>query len=172
MSKYVKNLISEDLKERWEGVSDALLVNVVGMEANQNVVLRRTLREKGINLLVVKNSLARRAAEGTDLARAFQGTEGSLAVVWGGEDVVSLAKEIVRLSEDAKFAPFAPKGGVMEGATLSAEQVKAVSKWPSRTEQLSILIGQILSPGANLSAQLLGPGAMLASQFKKKSEEE
>ena len=44
--------------------------------------------------------------------------------------------------------------------------------WPSRTEQLSILVGQILSPGATLSGQLLGPGGKLASQIKKKSEEE
>lgn len=172
MSKYVKNLITDDLKQRWEGVTDALLVNVIGMEAHQDVVLRKRLRDQGIQLLVVKNSLARRATEGTSLAPAFQGTEGSLAVVWGGEDVVSLAKEIVRLSEDAKFAPFAPKGGVMEGAPLSAEQVKEVSKWPSRTEQLSLLVGQILSPGAKLSAQLLGPGAMLGSQIQKKGEEE
>lgn len=171
MSKYVKNLITDDLKQRWEDVTDALVVNVIGMEANQNVVLRKRLRDKGIHLMVVKNSLAQRATEGTSLAPAFQSTEGSLAVVWGGEDVVSLAKEVVRLSEDAQFAPFAPKGGVMEGAHLSAEQVKEVSKWPSRTEQLSLLVGQILSPGAKISAQLLGPGAMLSSQFKKKSEE-
>jgi large subunit ribosomal protein L10 len=122
--------------------------------------------------MVVKNSLAQRASEGTSLAAAFQKTEGSLAVVWGGEDLVWLAKEIVRLADDDKFAPFAPKGGVMDGAPLSADQVRQVSKWPSRTEQLSLLVGQILSPGAKLSAQLLGPGARLASQVKKKSEEE
>ena len=110
--------------------------------------------------------------KGTSLAAAFQGTEGSLAVVWGGEDVISLAKEIVRLAEDNQFAPFAPRGGVMDGSPLSADQVKDVSKWPSRTEQLSLLMGQILSPGAKLSAQLLGPGAALASQIKKKGEEE
>ena len=50
--------------------------------------------------------------------------------------------------------------------------MKAVSKWPSRQEQLSILFGQILSPGAKLSSQLLGAGAKLASQIKKKSEGE
>ncbi len=50
----------------------------------------------------------------------------------------------------------------MEGARLSADDVKQVSKWPSRTEQLSLLIGQILSPGMTLYAQLLGPGAKLA----------
>jgi len=164
MSKYLKNLIATDLKNRLNDVEEALIVDVVGMEANQNVILRRELRNKGIRLIVVKNSLARRATEGTTLATAFEGIEGTAAVVWGGEDIVSLAKEVTRLAGDDKFSPFAPKGGVMDGEKLSADEVIAVSKWPSRTEQLSILVGQILNPGATLSAQLLGPGSNLASQ--------
>jgi len=171
MSKYLKELIADELKSRFDGVSDALLVDVIGMEANANVELRKTLRQKNIHLLVVKNSLARRATEGTALAPAFEGAAGTIAVVWGGEDVVSLAKEVTRLAGDKKYEPFAPKGGVMDGAPLSADDVKAVSKWPSRAEQLSLLVGQILSPGANLASQILGPGAKLASQVKKKSEE-
>ncbi len=172
MSKYVKDLITTELKGRLANVSDALLVDVVGMEANSNVELRKVLRKKNMHLLVVKNSLARRATEGTTLAPAFEGSAGTLAIIWGGEDVVSLAKEVTRLAEDAKFKPFAPRGGVLDGTKLSATDVKAVSKWPSRQEQLSILVGQILSPGAKLSSQLLGPGAKLASQIKQKGEED
>jgi large subunit ribosomal protein L10 len=172
MSKYLKELISDEIKQRLDGVSDLLLVDVMGMEVHKNMLLRKALREKNIQLLVVKKSLARRATEGTALAAAFEGVEGSAGMVWGAEDVVSLAKEVTRLAEDKQFAPFAPKGGVMDGSRLSADDVKAVSKWPSRPEQLSLLVGQILSPGATLSAQLLGPGAKLASQVKKKSEEE
>jgi large subunit ribosomal protein L10 len=171
MSKYVKDLITGTLKQRLDGVSDLLLVDVVGMKNEQSVVLRKGLREKNIQLLVVKNSLARRATEGTALAPAFEGVEGTMAVVWGGDDIVSLAKEVIRLSEQPDYAPFAAKGGVMDGQQLSADEVKQVSKWPSREEQLSILVGQILSPGATLSAQLLGPGRKLASQIKQKGEE-
>ena len=172
MSKYLKNLITDDLKKRLEGVSDLLVVDIAGLEANKNVELRKQFRQKGIKMLMVKSSLARRATEGTALAPAFEGAEGSATVVWGSEDVVSLAKEITKYAEDKAFAPFAPKGGVMSGSRLSADDVKKVSKWPSRAEQLSLLVGQILSPGATLAAQLLSPGAKLASQVKKKSEEE
>jgi large subunit ribosomal protein L10 len=172
MSKYLKNLITDDLKKRLDGVSDLLLVDIAGLEANKNVELRKKLREKKIQLLLVKNSLARRATEGTALAPAFEGVEGSAAVVWGAEDIVSLAKEITRLAEDKQYEKLVPKGGVMGGSKLSAVQVKEVSKWPSRAEQLSLLVGQILSPGATLSAQLLSPGSKLASQVKKKSEGE
>jgi large subunit ribosomal protein L10 len=170
MSKYVKDLITSDLRKRLEGVEDALVVNVIGLKNEKSVALRQRLRQKQIHLVVVKNSLARRATEGTALAPAFEGVEGTLAVIWGGEDVISLAKEVIKIAEDAQFAPFAPKGGAMDGQPLSADQVKAVSKWPSRQEQLSILVGQILSPGAMLSSQLLGPARTLASQLKKKAE--
>jgi large subunit ribosomal protein L10 len=172
MSKYVKDLITNDLRKRLEGVEDALLVDVIGLENNKNNALRNRLRQKNIHLLVVKNSLARRATEGTRLAPAFTTAAGTMALVWGGEDIIALAKEVVKIADGKEFEPFVPKGGVMDGQPLGAEQVKAVSKWPSRQEQLSILSGQILSPGAALSSQLLGVGAKLASQIKKKSEEE
>jgi large subunit ribosomal protein L10 len=171
MSKYVKDLITKDLRNRLQGVDDALLVDVIGLQNNKNVVLRQRLRQKNIHLLVVKNSLARRATEGTRLAPAFQSAEGTLALIWGGDDIISLAKEVVKIAEDKEFEKFEPKGGVIDGQPLAAEQVKEVSKWPTRQEQLSMLVGQILSPGARLASQVLGPGAKLASQIKKKGEE-
>jgi large subunit ribosomal protein L10 len=54
---------------------------------------------------------------------------------------------------------------------LTAEQVKKVSKWPSRQEQISMLVGQILSPGATLSGQLVGPARKIAGQVKKMIED-
>jgi ribosomal protein L10 len=172
MSKYVKDLVRQDIARRLEGVNEALLVNVVGLDANKTVVLRRQLRDKNIHLMVVKNSLAKRATEGTPLAAAFEGVEGTLAMIWGGEDLVSLAKEVCALDAGNDFPQFETRGGVMEGEHLTAERVKEISKWPNRGQQLSILLGQILSPGAGLSSQLLGPGGALASQIAKKAEGE
>ena len=172
MSKYVKNLIADDVKSKLTGVNDALLVNVIGIPANDTYVLRKELRQKNIHLLVVKNSLARRATEGTPLAAAFKGVEGTTAIVWGGEDFVSLAKEITALDKAEKFKTFATRGGVMDGDQLSPERVKQIAKWPNRAQQLSILVGQILSPGANLVSQLTSAGGALASQIKQKSEGE
>lgn len=171
MSKYVKDLVSQEVARRLEGVDDALLVNVIGLDANKTVVLRKQLREKNINLVVVKNSLAKRATEGTPLAAAFEGAEGTLAMVWGGEDFISLAKEIAALDKSKEFEQFEARGGVMDGDHLTAERVIEISKWPNREEQLSILLGQILSPGANLMSQVLAPGGALASQIEKKAEE-
>jgi ribosomal protein L10 len=171
MSKFVKDLIKNDIAKRLEGVEDALLVNVVGLDANSTVQMRKDLRQKNIQLMVIKNSLARRATEGTSLAPGLEGVNGTLALMWGAEDVVSLAKEATRLAEDPAYEKFEARGGVMDGEALSAEAVKEVSKWPSRGEQLSLLVGQILGPGSSLNSVLLGPAGALASQVKSKSEE-
>jgi large subunit ribosomal protein L10 len=171
MSKYVKNLLTEHLREQLQGVDDALVVNLVGMDATHDNRLRKELRSRNIRVMVVKNSLAQRAASGTPLAPAFEGMSGSAAICWGGEDLVSLAKEIVKLARDPRFAPFAPCGGVMDGEKLTAAQVEQVSRWPSRREQLSLLMGQILGPGARLGSQLIAAGGALASQIAQKGEE-
>jgi len=172
MSKYVKNLITDHVRTRLEGVHDAVLVNVVGLDANASNQLRNDLRGKGIDLLVVKNSLAARATAGTPLSLMFEGLSGSSAVCWGGEDVVTLAKEITRLAGNAQYEALETRGGTVDGEKVSAAEVVEVSKWPSREEQLSLLVGQILAPGANLAAALLGPGGTLAGQIKQRAEEE
>lgn len=172
MSKYVKNLITGDIHSRLEGVSDAVLVNVIGMDSGSTYQIRKNLREKNIHMLVVKRSMASRATEGTSLRPMFDNREGSMAIVWGSEDFVSLAKEIAAIDKSKTFEKFEIKGGVMDGDALSPEQVLAISKWPSRLEQISILVGQLLSPGSTLSAQLLSPGSKLASQIEKMSESE
>jgi ribosomal protein L10 len=84
---------------------------------------------------------------------------------------VSLAKGVSDLAKDKQYEAFEARGGVMEGERLSAEQVGRVSKWPTREEQLSLLVGQILGPGARLASQLTGPGSALASQISQKGEE-
>lgn len=172
MSKYVKNLITDHLRERLKDVHDALLVNVVGLDANADNRLRTELQSKDINVMVVKNSLAARATAGTQLAPMFEGLTGTAAICWGGEDVVGLAQEVARLAEDKQYEAFQTRGGVMDGEKLSAEQVAQVSKWPNRRAQLSLLLGQVLAPGANLVGQLTGPGGALASQIEQRAEEE
>jgi large subunit ribosomal protein L10 len=172
MSKYLKDLIAQDLSKRLDGVDDLLLVNVVGIDANSTVELRKRLREKNISLLVIKNSLAKRATEGTPLANAFEGCIGTNAIIWGGEDLISLAKEVMELDKDKAYKAFEPRGGVMDGEHLTATRVKEISTWPNREEQLSILSGMLTSAWSQISAQLLSPGGKLASQIEEKSKGE
>ncbi len=172
MSKYVKNLVSEHLRGQLGNVQDALLVNMIGLDANTNSRLRAVLRDKEIHVMVVKNSLAARATEGTPLAPLFTGLEGTAAICWGAEDLVSLTKEVIKLAKDKEYSPFQARGGMMDGECLDAARVEQISHWPNRDEQLSIISGQILSPGATLAGQLDSVGSALASQIKQKGEEE
>ncbi len=167
MSKQVKGLIIADLKKRLGGVQDALLCDAIGLNSGNTAGLRRELRKRGVSLLVVKTALARRATEGTSISSAFDKHEGSLAVVWGCEDFVSLCKEMVDLYAKPEYEKLKPHGGVMDGERLTHDRIKEVSKWPSRTEQLSILLGQILSPGSALLSQLSSTGGELASQVEQ-----
>jgi len=173
MSKQVKGLITSEIKARLQGVQDCLVVNVVGMDAIKTTSLRKVLREKSISMVVVKNTLARKATEGTSLNPAFIGLKGSSAVVYGGEDFVSLVKDVVEIQAREKdFPGFEARGGVMDGESLNADKVKEVSKWPNRREQLAMLVGQVLGPGSHLSAQIKGPGGKLAGQIKTKAGDE
>lgn len=170
MSKLVKRLVSRDISNRLEGVNDAIVANIVGMTGEQNYNIRKTLRDSGVTIMVVKRTMAARATEGTSLRPAFDNQAGSMAVIWGCEDFVSLVRMVTKLVDSGKFPKLEIKGGVMDGDALTADQVKKVSKWPSRTEQISMLVGQILSPGANLSGQLVGPARKIAGQVKKMIE--
>lgn len=170
MSKYVKQLLTEDIRKRLDGVDGCVIGDVIGMDANTTCAFRKRLREKDIYVLVVRNSLARRATEGTQLAPGFEGLEGTNAVIWGSEDFVSLAKEVEQIRKEKEFEKFETHGGVMDGEPLTPERVEEISKWPNREEQLSILVGQILGPGSQLAAQIVGPGSALASQVKQKAE--
>lgn len=172
MSKYVKNLVVQDLQRRLDGVDDAVLVDVIGIDANQSVLLRRELREKDISLVVVKSSLAKRATEGTPLHAAFDDVEGSLAVVWGGDDFVSLVKEVAKLDKDEKeYEHFNARAGVLDGEHLDADRVKEISKWPSREELVAIVAGQAIGVGSEVAGQLIGPAQQIASQIDKLIED-
>ncbi|MDO4575080.1 MAG: 50S ribosomal protein L10 [Planctomycetia bacterium] len=173
MSKYVKDLVANHVKKQVSEVQDALLVDLVGLTANETNTLRGELEAKGVKMMVVKNTLARRALADTTLAPLFSTLGGSAAICWGSEDIVSLAKVVCDLANDKRYADkFVVKCGVMDSERLESDGVKDVSKWPSRTEQLSLLVGQILGPGSGLVAALLGPGSTVAGQIASKAEKD
>jgi len=170
MSKTVKNMLIADLRSRLRNVGEVLTVSLGRLDAHQTTALRKALRTKRIELRLVKTSLARLATADSPLAPAFADSEGMLAVAWGGEDIVDLAKEINRIAGLKEFEGFECRGGALDGSRLGPEDVKLVAKWPSRGEQLSILSGQISSLGSVLSGQVTAVGGLLAGQVKSRIE--
>lgn len=172
MSKYVKQLVSDQIAKRLQGVQYAMLVSFVGLSANANHTVRTALAAQSIEMMAIKNSMARRACEGTPLRPLFDNLEGSLALCWGAQDIVSLAKALVKLSKDKRFPKFVIEAAVVDSEKLEAAAAIDISKWPTREEQISILMGQISGVGAKLSSQFLFAGGALASQIKQLADKE
>ena len=120
MSKLVKNMLVDDLKQRLTNVNELIVVSLGRLDGQKTTQLRQSLRKKKIHLQLVKNSLARRATLNTPLAPAFGTTEGMLAIAWGGEDVVDLAKELDRVSGAKEYAGFEFRGGAVMMAAPGA----------------------------------------------------
>ena len=171
MSKAIKDMLVDDLKARLREVGDVVVVSLGKLDAQKTTQLRQTLRKKQIHLQLVKNSLAQRAVAGTPLAPALENAAGMLAVAWGGEDVVDLAKELDRLTGDKEFEGFECRGGALDGSRLDATDVKRVAKWPTRLEQLSVLSGQISSLASVLAGQITSAGGVLAGQIASRVDD-
>ncbi len=168
MSKVIKGMLIDEITERLGEHRDMLVVDCSKMDAITSNTWRLALQKKDITAFTVRNTLARQALHGVGVTSLDDILEGPSTLVFGGEDVVQLSKEITKWADDLK--PLEVKGGTVGGQTLTPDGVVALSKSPSREELLSTIAGTILSPGANLAAALLGPARMLASQIKQISE--
>jgi large subunit ribosomal protein L10 len=165
MSKTVKEMISRDYASMIEGVDDALLVSIRGIDANSTNTIRRKLQAKDIRITIVRNALAKRVFEGSGLEPLTQVLSGASALAYGAETVVDVAREIVGLLKD--YPDIELKGAVLDGQLFEGEAgVTQLSKFPTRVEAIADVVTLVLSPGRNLSAAIKGPGAQLAGVIK------
>lgn len=170
MSKLVKGMVIDAVAKRVGDVRDLVVIDLSRLDAISENQWRLELRKKNIQALTVRNTLARRALSDLGVSGLDQILQGPSTLVYGGQDIVALSKEIVEAAK--KNDKIQVKGGAVEGSSLDPAGVEALSKSPSREELISRIAGQIMAPGAKLAAAMLGPGATLASQFKSISEKE
>ncbi len=166
MSKPIKDLMTAAYRQRFEGIDGMVVIDIRGIEANENNRLRTDLAKKQIKVTVVKNSLAARAFADSPLASITDLLDGPCAFAIGLEDtsVVNVAREI--LDEVKKVDNLDVKGAIMEGAVFHADEVERLSKYPTREEQLAKFMGLVLAPGANLMRAVESPGEELAGAIK------
>jgi large subunit ribosomal protein L10 len=170
MGKRMKEMLIGEVSKRLNGVRDILALDASklnGVTANK---LRLALRKKNFSALTVRNKLAKKALNDAGVNGLDSILEGPTTLVWGGEDIVALSKEIAKWAKDVE--PLKIKGGTTEGTALSPETVEALSKSPGRAELIGQIVTLMLSPGSRLAGALVGPGGKLASQVKKISEKE
>ena len=170
MSKRVKEMQIEALRSRLGDTRDLLVADLAKLDGVTANRVRLEFQKRNIRAMSVKNALAKVALRQSGVEGLDAVLEGPSTLIWGGEDIVQLSKEIAKWAKDVEA--FKIKGGSVEGSSLDAAGVEALSKSPSREELIAMIAGQILSPGANLAAMLLGPGGQLAGQIKTISEKE
>jgi len=172
MSKRIKEMLVTDLQQRIGDTTEMLVVDSSRLDAISDNRFRLALREKDIKVLTVKNSMALRALHSREITELDSILEGPSSLVFGGEDIVSLSKEVASWVKELGSDLIAIKGGLLEGTTLSSGDVEELSRSPSREELIGQIAGLLLAPGANLAAALLGPGGKLAGQVEAIADEE
>jgi len=170
MSKYIKEMIASDVRGRIGETQELLVIDPSKVDAITTNQLRMKLRENDITLLAVKNSLARMALNEAGISALDPILEGPSALVWGCEDIVALSKEMTKWAKEIDGLEI--KGGTVDGTTLSADDVSALSKSPGRLELIGQVVGLMLSPGAQLAGALLGPGGTISGQLKAIADKE
>ena len=139
-SREKKIQIINRLQEAFSKSSIGILTDYRGISAQEILALRRGLRESGIEYKVVKNTLARFAAERAGKEELTSLLKGQIAIAFGYGDITELARALVDYIDTSK-ATLGIKGGFLGERLLTAEDVKTLSRLPSR----EVLVGKILS---------------------------
>jgi large subunit ribosomal protein L10 len=172
MSKYIKSLLQKELQKKITDydVKDFLVISIKGLDGVNNNLMRRQLKEKGIGLAVVKNTLFREALRGQQMDSAADLFTGPCAVVYGGDSIVDLAKEMTVWARKNQLIQI--KGAFLEGSALDAKDAAGISKMPTRAEMMGQIVMLTQSAGSRLAAMIASPGGKLAGCIKTISETE
>ncbi len=159
MKREDKSRVIEDLTEKMRG-SSMVLVDFKGMNVAQSTQLRARSREVGVDFVVAKNTLARRAANEAGIEGLEDFLVGPTALAFSDDPVVS-AKLMAEFADQVDA--FELKGGLLDGGrVMGTEDVVALSKLPGREQLLAQLLGAIQAPVAGLVTVLNAPLRNLA----------
>ena len=141
----IVDAIVADIKD----AQSVVLVDYRGLTVAEDTELRKQLREAGIIYKVCKNTMMKRAFEGTEFAGLDEYLEGPSAIAISKDDATAPARIICKFAKTAEKLEV--KAGVVEGQVYDVNGVKALSQIPSREELLSKLLGSIQSPITNFA---------------------
>lgn len=139
-----------------------------GLSVAETTDLRFKMKDVDAHFKVVKNTLACLAVQDTNLDGLKDWFKGSTAVAYS-EDPIAAAKITVQFSE--KNAKLQIMGGFMDGKVLSASDVKALAKLPSRDELRAKLIGLLNAPATKLVTLFKEPAGQIARVLSAKSQQ-
>jgi len=142
-----KELAVQELSERFKKAELTILADYCGMNVSQVTNLRRALRDVKAEMKVVKNTLAQRAVDGTELNILKAHFTGTTAVITSQGDPVAPAKALTKFAKDVEQLKL--KVGFLSGKLMTQKEIESLSKLPSREEMLSSLLGSMMAPAQN-----------------------
>ena len=154
MDKTKKQTIVTDLGARIKAARSIYVTDFTGLNVASVSDLRRRLRKSGVDYVVIKNTLAKRALKDARVAGLYDHLHGSTALALTAKDPAAAAKVLTDFAKE--FQKPSVKAAMVEGRAVSPEQVKRLASLPPREQLLAEL-------GAAMQAPLAGfAGALLA----------
>jgi len=155
MNRQEKQQNIDSLGSQFRSVSSAFLINYRGLKVVDATELRRKIRGIDGTYLVVKNTLALRAAKESKLEPLSPYFEGPTAVVYHPSDIVGLAKLLIEVS---KANPnIAIKAAIVEGKVVPATDIQAIASMPTREVMLGKLLFLLKAPLQRFATVLKAP---------------
>ena len=157
-----KQQFVNDLADKLKSAACGVLVDYKGINVADDTVLRKSLREAGVEYFVVKNTLLKRAAEAAGLEGLDEHLEGTTALALAKDDIITAPKLLYKQVEASKGA-FSIKVGFVEGKVITAEEVTEYAKLPDKDTLVAKFLYVLQAPIQKL--------AIAASEIAKKNDE-
>src|SRR5947207_8836967 len=171
MNREQKSAAIAEIAAQIEESQAIFAVDYRGISVPQVAELRGRLREADASFKVVKNSLTERAADASGAETLKELLTGPTALTFVRGDAATAAKAIADYGRATQLLPF--KGGIMDGSPLDVEQIRALSRLPSRDVLYGQLVGVVASPVSGLVRTLnalLGGLAVALGGVQQKKE--
>lgn len=145
----LKQPVVAEISDLLKDAKAVVLADYRGLTVEQDTQLRKTMREAGVVYKVYKNTMVKRAIQGTAFEGLAKDLEGPTAVAISSTDAAAPAKHLYEFAKKADKLEL--KSGIIEGTYYDNKTITVIATIPSREELLSKLLGSIQSPVANFA---------------------
>ena len=143
-----KQAIVAEVNETAQAALSAVMADYRGVTVEAMTQLRKSARESGVQVRVIRNTLAKRAFEGTELECMNEALTGPCIVAFAMEDPGASARLFKDFAKEQEA--FEIKALSVGGKLLPAEQIDALAKLPTRDEALALLMAVMQAPVTKL----------------------
>ena len=144
-----KQIIIDEIKDKFERAESAVVIDYIGITVAEADAMRKKLREADVDYTVYKNTLVKRAIEGTKYEALGEILEGPSGFAFSYDDATAPARVLNDARKAYKKMEF--KGGIIEGEYYDKENIEKIAAIPSRDTLISKFMGSIQSPIANFA---------------------